>query len=363
MNSERLRTFHRVAQIGSFRRAAEDLHLSQPAVSKQVRALEAELGAQLFERGHVVRLTPAGEALVGYAERVDSLMRAAHDELGDLARLDAGQLRVGLSHTASLHIVPRTVVRFRERFPRVGLYLETNWANELARQVSRHELDLAIAGFLDPSPVVTTDLECRVLATSDAVFATSAASPLVTAPRVTLRDALALPWVVNHAGCQFRAYLEELFRENGGTLKPSAEIVGIDLQRRLVQLGLGAGLFAGHAVADDLASGALVPFQVASLRPRVRLCLLYRKAKYVHHAMRSFLALLEEDAALLESPAPAAARDPESPERGEKTATRAAAHSGKSTRTRKNGRGAARTGLAMLEVRNARIENTRPSRG
>jgi DNA-binding transcriptional LysR family regulator len=363
MNSERLRTFHRVARIGSFRRAAEDLHLSQPAVSKQIRALEAELGAQLFERGHVVTLTPAGEALVGYAERVDSLMRAAHDELGDLARVDAGQLRVGLSHTASLHVVPRTVARFRSQFPRVGLYLETNWASDLARQVSRHELDLAIAGFLEPSHVVTADLECRVLATSDAVFATSAASPLVSTPRVALRDALALPWVVNHAGCQFRAYLEDLFREHGGALKASAEIVGIDLQRRLVQLGLGAGLFAAHAVAEDLASGALVPFQVASLRPRVRLCLLYRKAKYVHHAMRNFLTLLEEDAVLLDSPAAAPVRDPKSAERGEKTATRAGARRPQTASTRKNGRGAARASLAMLDVRNARIENTRPSRG
>lgn len=370
MNSERLRTFHRVARIGSFRRAAEDLHLSQPAVSKQIRALEAELGAQLFERGHSVRLTPAGETLVGYAERMDGLLRAAKDELSDLARVDAGQLRVGLTHSASLQIIPRTVARYRARFPGVGLYLETNWASTLAQNVSRNELDLAIVGLLEPAEQAMPDLECRVLAERAGVFVTSAACPLVTTPNVTIEQARALPWVVNQDGCQFRGFLEDLLRTGGGgTPHWAAEIVGIELQRQLVLLGLGAGMFVESVVADEIASGALVPFTIGSLQPRVRLCLLHRKAKYVHHAMRNFLAMIDEDVAALPHMANVAA-DGARP-------------------TRKNGRVAQSCEVGILEVplgpaspvargsapmpsndrrgtaakTDARIENARPSRG
>jgi DNA-binding transcriptional LysR family regulator len=301
MNTERLRTFGRVARIGSFRRAAEELNLSQPAVSKQIRALETDLGAQLFERGHPVRLTPAGDTLLGYAERMDVLMRTAREELSDLVRVEMGQLRIGMSHSASLHVVPRAVARYRTQFPHVRLYLETNWATDLLSQVRRNDLDLAIVGLVDPHQQDVTDLHSEVLATSDIVFATSASGPLVTGPSVSLDEARALPWIVNHTGCQYRAFLDDLFkgtglfRGTGQTMRPAAEIVGLDLQRRLVQLGIGVSLFAEMAIEEDLAAGTLQRFHIASLRPRTHLCLLYRKTKYIHHAMRGFLDLLAGD--------------------------------------------------------------------
>jgi DNA-binding transcriptional LysR family regulator len=99
MTLDQLTTLQAVSRTRSFRRAAEFLHLTQPAVSKQIRALKLELGERLFERGRTATLTTAGKTLLKHAEHLSQILRIARDEIEDLKELRRGQLSIGVSHT------------------------------------------------------------------------------------------------------------------------------------------------------------------------------------------------------------------------------------------------------------------------
>src|SRR5215471_5319205 len=98
MTLDQLRTFRAVASVKSFRGAAEVLHITQPAVSKQIQALEAELNERLFERGKSAQLTSAGAALLKHAEHLSRILTVAKEEIADLRELRAGHLSIGAAH-------------------------------------------------------------------------------------------------------------------------------------------------------------------------------------------------------------------------------------------------------------------------
>jgi len=117
MDFVRLSVFSAVARRLSFSRAAEALHLSQPAVSKHIRQLEAELGVQLFHRrGNRVELTDAGRIVADYAQRISALTEEVRRVLGELEGLERGYLRVGASTTPGLYLLPQVLARFQKKY-------------------------------------------------------------------------------------------------------------------------------------------------------------------------------------------------------------------------------------------------------
>src|SRR5690242_16235206 len=121
MTLDQLITLQTVSTTKSFRRAAESLHLTQPAVSKQIRALEDELGERLFERGRTARLTVAGATLLKHAERLSQIVRIARDEITDLKELRTGHLAIGASYTVASHLLPGVIEAYRLKYPQVAL--------------------------------------------------------------------------------------------------------------------------------------------------------------------------------------------------------------------------------------------------
>jgi DNA-binding transcriptional LysR family regulator len=294
MNLDQLVTFRTVARLGSFRRAAETLHLTQPAVSKQIQALEAELGERLFERGRTVRLTVAGEVLLKYAERVPELVQAAREEIGDLRELGRGHLSLGAAQSIGIHLLPRLLEAYRERYPRVTLTVEAGVALGIMRRVIARDLDLGLVVLTAPGPDPPAELTCVPLGASDLVFVAPASEPLVKRTRLTFNDLGDLPWILSPGGCQYRGYLERRFAERGVAMNVAVEVTGLEVHKRLVQLGLGVTLLPKPLVAHELKAGILKAFTVEGARPRSLSCLLYRRDKYLHGAMKGFLALVRE---------------------------------------------------------------------
>jgi DNA-binding transcriptional LysR family regulator len=109
MTLDQLRTFRAVAAVKSFRGATEVLHITQPAVSKQIQALEAELNERLFERGKSAQLTSAGTALLKHAEHLSRILTVAKEEITDLRELRAGHLSIGAAHSYSTSYVLRLI--------------------------------------------------------------------------------------------------------------------------------------------------------------------------------------------------------------------------------------------------------------
>src|SRR5688572_22451576 len=140
-----LRTLQEIAKRGSFSRAAEHLHLSQPAVSLHIRQLEERVGMALLERvGKRAFPTAAGEILLAHAARIFHELEAAGEALGRLRGVVSGRIRLGTGATASIHLLPPLLRRVRSRHPEIELIVVTGNAPEMARAVAANELDLAI---------------------------------------------------------------------------------------------------------------------------------------------------------------------------------------------------------------------------
>lgn len=294
MTLDQLVTLQTVSNVKSFRRAAEARHLTQPAVSKQIRALELELGERLFERGRTAQLTAAGRTLLKHAEHLSQIVRIARDEIADLRELRRGHLSIGASHTVATHLLPDLIETYRLRYPQVTLSVETGWSPEILSRVVSHDLDLGLVVLVTPKPNDIPQLACTAFDTTETVFVASPKEPLVKKRQLTFEEFRKVPLILNHDGCLYRRYLEGRFAERGLAMNIAVEVIGFELEKKLTQLGLGVSLLSKLLVAKELREKSLKTFTVKGLQLRSYSCVVYRRDKYIHGAMREFLKLLQE---------------------------------------------------------------------
>ena len=164
LDARRLRVLLEVARAGSLAGAAEQLGYTPSAVSQQIRALERELGTVVVDRrGRGVALTEPGAALVAHAQRIADALGAAEAEVQAIEGLRAGVLRLGWFSTAGATLVPRSIARFRNRHPEIGLELEEADPDECARRLGEGELDLAVVYEFRLDPPLPAGLRLRPL--------------------------------------------------------------------------------------------------------------------------------------------------------------------------------------------------------
>ncbi|MFF1377394.1 LysR family transcriptional regulator [Streptomyces sp. NPDC058308] len=159
MQFQQLQYFVAVAEARHFTRAAEDVHVSQPSLSQQIRALEKELGAELFSRARGnITLTDAGEALLPLARRILADADTARIEVQELAQLRRGRIRLGATPSVCTGLLPDVLRAFHDRHPGIQLLIEEGGSHDLVRELARGALDLALVvlPLPSPSPALTT---------------------------------------------------------------------------------------------------------------------------------------------------------------------------------------------------------------
>ncbi|WP_371525848.1 LysR substrate-binding domain-containing protein [Streptomyces sp. NBC_01283] len=159
MQFQQLLYFVAVAETRHFTRAAEQVHVSQPSLSQQVRALEKELGAELFSRARGnIALTDAGEALLPLARRILADADTARIEVQELAQLRRGRIRLGATPSVCTGLLPEVLRAFHDQHPGIQLLLEESGSHDLVRELARGALDLAVVvlPLPSPSPALTT---------------------------------------------------------------------------------------------------------------------------------------------------------------------------------------------------------------
>jgi LysR family transcriptional regulator, transcriptional activator of the cysJI operon len=296
MTLDQLLTVQTISTLKSFRRAAQSLHLSQPAVSKQIRALETELGERLFERGgRTARLTVAGATLLKHANRLSQIVRVARDEVADLKELRTGRLSIGASHTSAAHLLPGLIEAYRKKYPQVSVSVETGWSPVVLDRVASHDVDLGLVVLTSPKPEDSSQLACFALDTAETVFVASSGDARVKKAELTFEEFAKLPLILNHEGCLYRRYLAGRFAERGVPMNVAVEVLSFELEKKLAQLGLGVSLLSKLLVAKELKEKSLKTFKVKGLRLRSYSCLVYRRDKYLHGAMREFLKILQKN--------------------------------------------------------------------
>ncbi len=159
MNFNHLAIFLAVAETGNLTRAAERLHISQPAVSKQLRELEKSLGMALFHRlSKGVRLTEGGEVLLDYARQIFALEHEAERALNELRHLERGHLSIGASTTIGVYLLPEICAQFRAAFPGIEVNLEIANTQEIQKRLLNNELDLGLTEGFITSPEIQAEI-------------------------------------------------------------------------------------------------------------------------------------------------------------------------------------------------------------
>ena len=255
MELRQLRYFDAVVQHGGFTRAAEALHVAQPAVSAQIRRLERELDTALLHRStRRVSLTHAGEVFLRRVRAALTELDAARADLAELDDVARGQVRIGATLLLGALDLPATLATFRRRHPGVALSLRTGLIAELRDQLDAGDLDLVL-GPLDP---VTKAGRRHVTLVGETIVLATA----VGRTNLTLRDVADEPFVCLPPHSGLREILEQAAAAAGFTPRIEFETRTAASVRQLVSAGLGVALLAGSAAREP---GA--PLAIHELRP------------------------------------------------------------------------------------------------
>jgi LysR family transcriptional regulator, transcriptional activator of the cysJI operon len=252
----RLRAFAAVARRGSFSRAAVELGISQPAVSKHVADLEAAIGSRLLIREpRGARLTEAGEFLASHVSRAEALLARASAGMASIAGAEAGRLTIAASGTPGVYLLPKAIARFTAARPGVELDVRLGTSASAVALVENHVAEMAIVGGAANSP----DLEVEPLLEDEIVLV---GPPAMGVGPMTTRDVEARTWISREEGSGTRSTMERTMANLG--LRPVRRLVLPDWEmiKGAVAAGAGVAAVSRFAVEHELRSGGLSLIQL-----------------------------------------------------------------------------------------------------
>jgi DNA-binding transcriptional LysR family regulator len=290
-----LQVFRAVCQQRSYSRAAEDMALTQPAVSLQIRQLEELLGQPLFDYvGKKLYLTDAAEALQRASADIFGRLESLDMQLGDLQGSLQGQLSLAVESSAK-YFTPHLFGAFRQQYPEVSLQLVvTNHAQALKR-LSANRDDLLIMS------QVPTDLNLEFLPfLNNPIIAVAPAShALCSQGPLALQDLTAWPLVVRERGSGTRQAIEAYCHQKRAHFVQTLELASTESQLEGVLAGLGVALLPRHAVRRELACGVLRELPVAELPLLRSWCLVHPRGKYLSPVAQAFFAFVRDQRSLI----------------------------------------------------------------
>jgi DNA-binding transcriptional LysR family regulator len=282
-----------IQRTGGFSAAAEQLHRSQPAISRRIALLEAELGAPLFERvaGGVV-LSQAGQLLRPYAERVLAALQDASEAIDALRLGHAGPLSIAMVGTLANGDLTSALQRFAARFPRIELSLRTGTSDEVSELVRRGDITIGIRYFDDPAP----DLLCQALPAEALLVACGSAHVLAGKTVRSLRDLSAEHWLAfPRIHSRREASAETVFTQFLVRDVPDIRWTPVDsltAQKRLIEAGFGIALLPESGFIEERAAKTLAIIAVSDLDVAIPVTVIVRKGGYLSAAAMDLLRLL-----------------------------------------------------------------------
>jgi len=251
----RLVVFRAVAEQLSFRKAAEELYLPQPAVSLQIKALEEDVAVQLFDRtGAHIRLTAAGQVLLTYCEQVKTLLAQTKHEIAALSAEHAGQLALGASTTIAQYVLPRLLGEFRGKHPRVHPTLISGNSEQIVEAVEKQKIAL---GFIE-GPARSREVKTQPFLEDELVLIASTAHEWTERGFVSCPEIATIPLLMRERGSGTRHVIELALERKGvkrNLLQIVMELDSTEAIKSTVEAGLGIGFVSRWAVAKDMRLG------------------------------------------------------------------------------------------------------------
>ena len=292
MDLDQLHTFLEIVRLKSFSKAAQSCFRTQPAVSAQVRQLEQDLNAALFERlGTKIALTPAGRIFADYAEQILTLRRRAQDSINELERVPRGELLIAANEATCIHVLPRVFSEFKKLFPNVQVHVDRSYGSRVVEAVVDNQADFGITQL----PVKEKRLQVVKIHSDEIQAIVPAAHPLASKKQVLASDLLGQPLLLPKSGTtrsRLNAWMELVEDE----INISMELDSTEMMKRFVLAGLGISFVAAAHCREEVASGRLAAIGLAP-DPMVRTVgLIYRRDKALSKAALGFIEVVLENA-------------------------------------------------------------------
>jgi DNA-binding transcriptional LysR family regulator len=293
MDLDQLHTFLEIVRLKSFSKAAQSCFRTQPAISAQVRQLEQELKASLFERlGTKIALTEAGRIFADYAEQILELRRQAQNSINELERVPRGELVIAANEATCIYVLPRVFSEFKKQFPNVQILVDRSYGSRVVEAVVDNQADFGITQL----PVKEKRLQVVKIHADEIKVLLPPHHPLAAKPQILPEDLITVPLLMPKAGTtrnRLAAWIEPVEDE----VQISMELDSSEMIKRFVMAGLGAGFLADAHCQEEVAAGRLAAVSLGP-DPMVRqIGLIYRKDKALSKAALGFIEVTLNNAA------------------------------------------------------------------
>jgi len=287
MDFDQLETFLEVARHTSFSRAAEKRFRTQPAISSQIRSLEEEVGARLFDRsGGKVALTAAGKLFQQYAEQTLDARKTMLVTLAEMERVPRGEIVVGANEGTCLHILPEVFAEFKKLYPNVGVQISRLERAKIMESIVDNSVDFGVVS----APVDDKRLTVVNIHRDELVIIAPPGHALSRMKQAAIADVVPFPLLLPKIG-RTRDALENLFHDRHLKPKISMELDSSELLKRFVAADVGIGFIARSNVMEDVKAGVLAAIAVADASIRRDLALVFRKDKALSRAALAFIEI------------------------------------------------------------------------
>jgi DNA-binding transcriptional LysR family regulator len=290
-----LRVFESAARHLSVTRAAEELHLTPPAVSIQIRQLEGHAHAELFERvGRRLKLTQAGVEVLAHARGILGHIRASEEAIAGLGSLEQGLLDVAAINAGD-YFFPWLIAAFRERHPGIRARLTVGNREDLLERLSRHEIDLAVMS----DPPTQPAFAAEPFAPHPHVIVGAPGHALAGKRSVTLEAAAREPLITREPGSATRLAMDQAFAESGVVPRLEMAIASNETIKQAVAAGFGLGFLSAHAVQQELALGRLVVIAVKGFPVMRQWYVVQRRDRHLPRVAEAFQRFVVREGARL----------------------------------------------------------------
>lgn len=288
MADRRLQVFHTVARLLSFTKAAETLHMTQPAVTFQVRQLEEYFETRLFDRTHNrISLTEAGEKVYEYADRIFELYGEMENAVREMTGTVSGALVLGASTTIAEYMLPSLLGDFKAMHPDVTVHLRVANTDGIVSMVENNDIDLGVV----EAPVPNKNLAVEICRWDELVVVVKPDHPCASMKTITMEQVMEHPFICREEGSGTREVITESMEKEGrqfSSLNVCMELGSPESVKGAVEAGMGISIVSRATIAKELELGTLVSI---SLDPPMRrpFSFVHQKQKFRHRVMDELL--------------------------------------------------------------------------
>tara|TARA_B100000767_G_scaffold248006_1_gene248589 strand:- start:921 stop:1877 length:957 start_codon:yes stop_codon:yes gene_type:complete len=288
---DQLKILHAIANEGSFKKAAEKLYISQPAVSLQVQNLEKQLNTPLFYRDkRKARLTETGRLLIKYCDRILSLCEETCMALDELHTLQTGGLVIGASQTTGTYLMPRLIGIFKHKYPQIGIELQVHSTRKISWGVANGTVDLAVVGGEIPKEL-QTNLKITSYAEDELALILPLSHPFSSLEFIQKEDLYRIRFIALNPQSTIRNVIETTLAQHGidsSYLKIEMELNSIEAIKNAVHSGLGAAFVSVSAITKELELDMLHWAKIEGITIKRTLSILLNPKRYYSNATQIF---------------------------------------------------------------------------